>query len=476
MRHLLPSLAWLSVALVWAGCPSTPSMDAGENGPADAGRDATSDGATDASAIDARDASDDALETPDAPRSSRIDAVVALLSAASTDGEAIDAILYDVAWNEGWPLQEGTRWLFVAALEGTSSVHFVSELNGWSTTAHPALRSATGRHHWVVLEDDAFVVAPEGAQYKWLVDGSAYVAPLEATSYGFDAFGRFGWVRPDPLLPHLEQYPDRSSTHLTLPRTLRAYLPAGFDALDASTLRTLLLHDGQNVFHPDAAFGGWRMDEALASPAFSDVVALAVDNAADRMDAYTHVTDDIGTGAIGGRADDYLAFLTEDVLPFFRARYGITARGDSLAMMGSSLGGLVTVYAALREPSLFGCGAALSPTLGWGSFAPGARDALVARWSSEVGHGPVALYLDTGGAVVGSCVDGDGDGVADDGDDADNFCVTGQFRDTLAGLGYAYGVDLTHWHQPGALHNEAAWAARADRALGACTSMGWSAP
>ena len=44
------------------------------------------------------------------------------------------------------------------------------------------------------------------------------------------------------------------------------------------------------------------MDEALASPAFSDVVALAVDNAADRMDAYTHVTDDIGTGAIGGGA------------------------------------------------------------------------------------------------------------------------------------------------------------------------------
>jgi predicted alpha/beta superfamily hydrolase len=336
----------------------------------------------------------------------------------------------------------------------------------------------TGRHHWVVLEDAELVGGPSGSKYKWLIGASEYVAPLEATAYGFDAFGRFGWVRPPPGAPHLEQFPELVSAHLSLRRTLRVYLPAGFVPRGpaAARARTLLVHDGQNVFHPDAAFGGWRLDEALADPTLSDVVVLAIDNAADRMEAYTHVADDIGAGGpIGGRASDYLALLEDEALPFVRARYGVEARGASLAMMGSSLGGLVTAFAALERRDLFGCGAALSPTLGWGSFAPGASDALVQRWPAH-GRGATALYLDSGGGVVGTCADLDGDGVDDDAADRDNYCVTVQLRDRLVELGYAFGVDLAHWHEPGASHDEAAWAARVPRALAACSAMGWAAP
>jgi hypothetical protein len=357
-------------------------------------------------------------------------------------------------------------------------VYWVSDLNGWSTSSHPAARSATGRHHFVVVDERDFAAAPEGAKYKWLLGADDYQPPLEATAYGFDAFGRFGWVRPDPAAPHLEQFPNLRSAHLDPPRALRAYLPAGFvpGSAAAARARTLLVHDGQNVFHPDAFFGGWRLDEALADPRFTDVVVLAVDNAEDRMDAYTHVADDIGAGAeVGGRAGDYLALLEDEALPFFRARYGVVASGDSLAMMGSSLGGLVTAYAALVRPALFGCGAALSPTMGWGSIRPGPSDTLMQRWPA-LGHGPTALYLDSGGGVTGACTDFDGDGVEDDGDDADNYCVTVQLRDLLDGLGYDFGVDLAHWHEAGASHDEAAWAARVPGALAACSAMGWSAP
>jgi len=407
---------------------------------------------------------------------SRIDALVALLAAPRADLAAIDAALHDVAWSEGWPLHEGGRWLFVAELDAPDTVHWVSDLNGWDPAAHPATRSASGRHHWVVVEDTELRGEPEGSKYKWVVGASDYVAPLEATAYGFDAFGRFGWVRPPPSAPHLEQFPGLVSAHLALPRTLRVYVPAGFvpRGAVAARARTLVVHDGQNVFHRDAFFGGWRLDEALADPSLADVVVLAIDNASDRMDAYTHVADDIGAGGpVGGRATDYLALLEEEALPFFRARYGVAARGDSLAMMGSSLGGLVTAFAALERPDLFGCGAALSPTLGWGSFAPGPSDALVQRWP---GRGPTALYLDSGGGVSSACVDLDGDGVEDDADDRDNYCVTVQLRDRLVELGYAFGVDLAHWHEPGASHDEAAWAARVPRALAACSAMGWAAP
>jgi hypothetical protein len=42
----------------------------------------------------------------------------------------------------------------------------------------------------------------------------------------------------------------------------------------------------------------------------------------------------------------------------------------------------------------------------------------------------------------------------------DNYCETVQMRDVLDSAGYEFNVDLFHWHEPGALHNEAAWHAR----------------
>ena len=47
----------------------------------------------------------------------------------------------------------------------------------------------------------------------------------------------------------------------------------------------------------------------------------------------------------------------------------------------------------------------------------------------------------------------------------DNYCYTKAFADALDGIGYEYEIDLFHWFEPGAEHNEAAWAARLFRPL-----------
>jgi hypothetical protein len=65
--------------------------------------------------------------------------------------------------------------------------------------------------------------------------------------------------------------------------------------------------------------------------------------------------------------------------------------------------------------------------------------------------------------------------VNDDSDDADNYCVNVQLRDVLMRQGYT-SANLTYAWQRDAMHNEAAWAARAGDALDACTRMGWAAP
>lgn len=451
----------LVLAALAAGCGGGSTIvDGGHDGP-----DARVE-ALDAAAPDAgleRDAS-----TPDP-----IDA--ALDTLARGDGDAIDALMHDVAWSAGWPLTDGSRWLFVTRWDrAPEPVSLVSDLNGWRADAHPATRAASGVHYWVLLDASELEVPVAGAKYKWHGAPDVYRAPPESTAYGHDDFGELGYVAPPTDHAYLERFPDLRSAYLDDPRTLRAYLPAGFVARSAAAARArvLFLHDGQNVFDPDAAYGGWRVDETLsAAPEYADVVVLAIDNAPDRMDAYTHVADEIEGSTIGGRADDYLRLVTDEALPFFRTRYGVVAAGDAMVIGGSSLGGLVSLYGALVHPDLAGCVIAMSPTLGWGAFRAGAMDALILRWST---HGPTAVYVDSGGG--GTCADLDGDGVQEDSDDSDNYCVTTQLRDHLDALGYDYDVDLFHWWEPGAMHNEAAWAARMPRALASCAAAGWAAP
>lgn len=396
---------------------------------------------------------------------------------ASCDAERFDRALHDVAWDEGWPLRAGEEWLFATRLgEEAEDVRLVGDINRWNTERWPATACADHRRLFVRVADGDLDAPGLGSKYKWFVPvGGVYLAPPEATAYGYDEFGRFGWVQAPEAVAHLEQFPALASRFLEAPRTIRAYLPAGFvrRSESAARMKTLLLHDGQNVFHPDAFFGGWRVDAALAARG-GDVVALAIDNAVDRMDAYTQVADDLGSGPVGGRAEDYLSLLREEVLPFFRARYGIVAEGRSLMVAGSSLGGLVTLVAVQHDFESLGCGAALSSTLGWGSIAPSMPPGrtLIDSWSGR--H--AALYIDSGGDVDGACVDSDGDGVEDDGRDSDNCCVNRQMCRVLGAAGYALGVSLRCEWARGATHDEAAWAARVGAALDACQEMGWTAP
>jgi hypothetical protein len=421
---------------------------------------------------------------PDAARDAGIDeraalaALLARLRAPDADADTLDAILGDVALTARWPLTLAGQLVFLTRWDDAAGpIALVSDLDAWRETARPAERLASGVHHLVVIPLADLSVPLAGAKYKWWTVPAVFRAPPEATAHGEDAFGAFGYVAPPTDTAWRERFPNFRSRHLDAPRALRARLPAGFVAHDAAAAarRVVLFHDGQNVFEPDAPFGGLRAGEALDAPEFRDVVALAVDNAPDRFDAYTPVTDDLGSGPVGGRADAYLALLDDETLPFFAARYGIPVRGDALVLAGASLGGLVSLHAALADDARQACVIAMSSTIVWGSIAPDAppgRTVLDAFRSR--GHGTTALYLDSGGGPGSGCLDTDADGLTDDAPDAtDNYCETVQLRDALDALGYDFGVDLAHWHEAAAPHAESAWAARLPRALTACASMGW---
>lgn len=234
------------------------------------------------------------------------------------------------------------------------------------------------------------------------------------------------------------------------PRTVRVWVPeGGYD-------RVLYVHDGQNLFDPEAFFGGWKLQESAPL----GILLVGIDNTPARMDEYTHVQDFVLGKMQGGKGDAYADFLKQTVRPLIQEHYG---EKGPIGVMGSSLGGLISFHIADRHPGDYAFAASLSGTMGWGSIGAN-NETMIERYQKK-GHQGTYLYLDSGGGGD-TCADSDMDGTNDDDDLAeDNFCENIQMRDVLLSVGYSISVDLAHWHEPGAPHNEAAWAARVFRPL-----------
>ncbi len=319
----------------------------------------------------------------------------------------------------------------------------------------PALAQVAGDHDgWtgVALTKDegfAWAVVPlePGDGYK-LKSAATFSADPWSRAYRYDDNGELSLVAAEGAARFDRHF---AIAHGTLPpRTVRVRVPK------EPATHLLYLADGQNLFDPAAPWGGWRLDESAPG----DMMLVGIDNTAARMDEYTHVADDLGSGAVGGLADAYADLVEEAVRPLVLLHYGEPSK---LGVMGSSLGGLVSLHLADRAPASYHFAASLSGTLGWGSIGAGVHEETIIERLAAHGHQSFAVYLDSGGS--GTCADTDADGIDDDGDDSDNYCVTKQLEAALAFAGYTYDQDFSHWHEPGAEHNEAAWAARVFRPL-----------
>lgn len=234
-------------------------------------------------------------------------------------------------------------------------------------------------------------------------------------------------------------------SHLDDHRTVAVYLPPSYDENQAKRYPILFMLDGQNLFDPEqATFGvAWRVDEALDRLAceggIAETLVVAPYNRDDaRMDEYTP-TFDPGRRC-GGRADAFLDFLLHEVKPWVVDRYRTTGPDKRAAIAGSSLGGLLSLYAAWTRPQAFWCCGVFSPSLWWDRQ----------RLLKEIVAGGVPgedlrIYLDSG----------------DQGPGADGVALTKGLRDVLVDKGWVPGSNnLCYVLGKGHEHHEAAWAER----------------
>ena len=164
-------------------------------------------------------------------------------------------------------------------------------------------------------------------------------------------------------------------------RRIWAYLPK-----DYSTSRkrypVIYMQDGQNLFNEQTAFAGeWHVDETLDSiveKGGKGAIIIGIDNGGEkRMTEYNpYDTKDYGKG----EGDAYVDFLALTLKPFIDKKYRTLKDSAHTFVAGSSMGALISLYAMVKYPDVFGGAGIFSPAF-W-TAKKIYDDVAAAKWSA----------------------------------------------------------------------------------------------
>lgn len=148
-------------------------------------------------------------------------------------------------------------------------------------------------------------------------------------------------------------------------RRVGLYLPNDYTSNPTKRYPVLYMHDGQNVFDNCTSFSGeWGVDETLSRLQQQGLdatgsIVVAVDNdGAQRLNEYSPWNNpQYG----GGQGDQYVDFLVQTLKPYIDTNYRTLTGREYTGIAGSSMGGLISVYAALKYPEVYSKVGVFSP-------------------------------------------------------------------------------------------------------------------
>ncbi|GAA4410357.1 alpha/beta hydrolase-fold protein [Nibrella viscosa] len=268
-------------------------------------------------------------------------------------------------------------------LEMTTPVHddrpvFVSgNFCDWYPHAEPLQMQLKepGRY---VFEFPADFSLPDKIEYKYNRGGWDHVE-LDASGEGVpnrtstlhygtqsDFVPHWRWFgksfNPD-FLPNVELISeDFHLPQLDTTRRIQVLLPHDYHTTDKH-YPVLYLHDGQNLCGEGSEFGCWEVDKKMALLAarhHHDVILVTIDHGAEeRIREFTLHRTKAGQG----RGRQYLEFIGHSLKPFVDTHFRTIPDAAHTGMGGSSLGGLISIYAGMLFPQVFGRLMIFSPAL-----------------------------------------------------------------------------------------------------------------
>ncbi|MBE1301955.1 MAG: esterase [Alteromonadaceae bacterium] len=195
----------------------------------------------------------------------------------------------------------------------------------------------------------------------------------------------------DKYAPFDSEYFDNKEIHV--------WLPEGYS--NAKKYAVLYMHDGQHLFDASLTWNGqeWGVDE-VASVLQSTgqtkdfiVVGIFNGNVGGRVERHNQyfpqkvfesLPDEtqrmllkrgrndslVFNGAL--QSDNYLKFLVKELKPFIDKQYSVHTDKENTVIAGSSMGGLISMYAISEYPEVFGAAACISTH--WLGVAPQDKD------------------------------------------------------------------------------------------------------
>jgi predicted alpha/beta superfamily hydrolase len=247
---------------------------------------------------------------------------------------------------------------------------------------------------------------------------------------------------PSSLKSRLRLHQQFPSEVMDEKRDFIVYLPPQYEAEPNRRYPVLYLQDGQNLFDPDTSFipgKYWRVgesaDELIMAGMIEPLMIVGIYNSGRyRINEYTHVEDKrLG----GGRADAYGQMLVEELKPFVDHHYRTLPGIENCGLGGSSLGGLVSMYLALRYSRVFGKLVAMSPSVWW-------RNRAILKTVAQIQRKPeLRIWLDIGTKESQRALP-----------DARAL------KTALVKKGWKLGEDLCYSEVEGGHHDEVAWSQR----------------
>ncbi len=285
-----------------------------------------------------------------------------------------------------------------------------------------------------------------------------------------------------------------------LPRTIRIWLPPGYDEEDQVGHSVLYVHDGQNAMEDEDSWTGasWRLIGALTRLADHKLICSRKEDTdqtneqqlpsspSEKLPIVVMMPSAEGDWLPGVRrrhleygdmnlpfAQAHADFVANTVKPLVDNRFRTDPSPEHTFCMGSSLGGQASLHLLLRHPDKFGGAACLSP-----AFGPAILDCVNSSKGRDIlKGGKKKIYLDIGGDMDDSKTD---DFVRVSpieildhltpvhGWNPGYFWLDTQLQGQVEAMKKALdkaGSEYEYRQYPGGRHNERAWALRIDKPL-----------
>jgi len=261
-------------------------------------------------------------------------------------------------------------------------------------------------------------------------------SPLITKRKMMKAAGKQKSVNSNPkIIGKVEYHRKFYSKALNNRRDIIVWLPPSYKKESHRRYPVLYIQDGQNIMDPRTAYVGidWQVDETamrlIKLGDLQELIIVGIYNTPERLEEYSD----------SNKGKNYMKFMVEQLKPFIDKYYRTLSGKEYNAVMGSSMGGLISFLLVWNYPDVYGKAACMSSSF----YYDGDKAInMVKNYTGE--KKKIKIYIDHGedGLPRGQKM----------------FCELSQ-------KGYLIGTDIDYYYSPGADHTESEWAKRIPRPL-----------